>query len=185
MGTTATRMTVEEFRAITVEGDRKQLVDGEIIVNEPKLIHGVLQARIAIALGNWIEAGDGRGIVCMPTDVELDEHNLFGPDIIWIAERHRPQDLRRYLERVPDICVEIRSPGTWRYEIGAKKAAYERGGLPELWLVDDRRPAVLVFRRSAPDVPTFDVVLELGVEDELTSPQLPGFVLPLGRLFAD
>ena len=82
------------------------------------------------------------------------------------------------------ICVEIRSPGTWRYDIGAKKSAYERAGLPELWLVDDVARCVLVFRRSAPSAATFDIALELSAEDELSSPQLPGFVLPLARPFA-
>ena len=177
-------MTVEQYYAISVEGDRKQLVDGAIVVNEPRLIHGVLQMRLGAALQSWIDAGEGRGIASAPSDVVLDEHNVFGPDVVWIAEAHRPPDLDRYPERVPDLCVEIRSPGTWRYDIGAKKSAYERGGLPELWLVDDVARCVLVFRRSAADAPRFDVALELGRDDELTSPQLPGFAQPLARLFA-
>jgi hypothetical protein len=44
---------------------------------------------------------------------------------------------------------------------------------------------VLVFRRSAPDVATFDVALELGRGETLTSPQLPGFELALDDLFRD
>jgi Uma2 family endonuclease len=176
-------MTIEQYRAITVEGDRTQLVDGAVVVNEPKLIHGVLQFRLATALGAWIEAGEGRGLASMPTDVVLDEHNVYGPDIVWFAERHRPVDLDRYPTRVPDLCVEIRSPGTWRYDIGAKKSAYERAGLPELWLVDDVACCVLVFRRSDPSAGSFDVALELTTRDELTSPQLPGFGLAVQKLF--
>ena len=44
---------------------------------------------------------------------------------------------------MPDIAVEVRSPSTWRYDIGAKKSGYERRGLPELWLVDTRADEVL------------------------------------------
>ena len=51
---------------------------------------------------------------------------------------------------LPDLAIEIRSPSTWRYDIGAKKSVYEREGLPELWLVDGDANVVLVFRRSAP-----------------------------------
>jgi hypothetical protein len=36
---TATRMTADEYYTISVEGDRKQLVDGQIVVTEPKTIH--------------------------------------------------------------------------------------------------------------------------------------------------
>jgi Uma2 family endonuclease len=88
----------------------------------------------------------------------------------------RPQPL-------PDIAVEIRSPSTWRYDIGVKKARYEEHGLPELWLVDTAADEVIVFRRSQPKAPTFDVSLELARGDALTSPLLPGFALALDELF--
>jgi Uma2 family endonuclease len=108
---------------------------------------------------------------------------VFGPDLLWFAEERKLSDLSGYPDRIPDLCVEIRSAGTWRYDIGAKKDAYERGGLRELWLVDDAARCVLVFRRSRPDAPGFDVALELAAGDELTSPLLPGFSLSVERLF--
>lgn len=176
-------MTVDDYYAVTVEGDRKQLVDGAIVVNDPKFIHAVLQFRLARLIGNWIEAAPGRGIAGMPTDIVVDEHNAFGPDIVWFSEEHRPQELDAYPDRVPDLCVEIRSAGTWRYDIGPKKSAYERGGLPELWLVDHVARCVLVFRRSETAAPRFDVAVELAAGDVLSSPQLPGFALPVDQLF--
>jgi Uma2 family endonuclease len=176
-------MTVEQYYEITVEGDRKQLVDGAIVVSEPKLVHAELQARLIIALRAWTDAERGRGVAFLPTDVVIDEHNLYAPDVVWIAEPNRPATLHGYPERVPDLCVEIRSPGTWRYDVGAKRSGYERAGTPELWLVDDRAECVLVYRRSGPDAPTFDVALELAAGEALTSPQLPGFELPIGDLF--
>jgi Uma2 family endonuclease len=183
MGATATRMNADEYYAVTVEGDHKQLVDGAIVVAEAWPIHGLLQARLLTALSYWIDSGEGRGLVLPPADVVLDDYNVYGPDLIWIAERHRPRDLHERLARVPELCVEIRSPGTWRYDVGAKKSGYEAGGLPELWLVDDVAATVLVFRRSAPEVARFDVALELGRGETLTSPQLPGFDLALDDLF--
>lgn len=184
MGATATRMTAEEYFAVTVEGDHKELVDGAIVVPEPRPIHSVLQGRLHVALAGWIDAGEGRGLVLLPTDVVLDEFNVYGPDLLWIAERNRPSDLRERLARLPELCVEIRSPGTWRYDVGAKKSGYEREGLPELWLVDTAASEVLVFRRSKQGVPSFDVSLQLGTDDMLESPLLPGFALGVDRLFA-
>jgi Uma2 family endonuclease len=181
MSTTARRITVEEYYAASVPGERTQLIGGEIVVSEPRPIHGVLQARLMGALQAWIEAAPGRGIASGPTDVVLTEYDAYGPDIVWIAEKHVPEDLEERLVRVPDLCVEIRSPSTWRYDIGRKKSVYEAGGLPELWLVD--HDAVLAYRRSDPAERTFDVALELGREDRLTSPQLPGFAVELTRLF--
>jgi Uma2 family endonuclease len=77
----------------------------------------------------------------------------------------------------------VRSPSTWRYDVGQKKAGYERHGLPELWLVDTPAEQVLVFRRSRVGAKAFDVALELGRGDVLGSPLLPGFELALGALF--
>ena len=182
--TTATRMSAEEYFAVSVEGDHKQLVDGQIVVTEAQPMHGSLQATLIGGLWARANAGEGRGLVLSPTDVTIDDFNVYGPDLLWIAERHRPADLRRRLERVPDLCVEIRSPGTWRYDVGAKKAGYERAGLPELWLVDDVSQTLLAFRRSEPDAPSFDVALELTRNDTLSSPQVPGFALSLAELFA-
>jgi Uma2 family endonuclease len=182
MSTTAQRMTVDEYYALPVEGDRRtQLIGGEVVVSEPLPIHAVLQARLLGALQAWIDGGPARGIAGGPTDVVLTEYDAYGPDIVWIAENHLPDDLEKRLARVPDLCVEVRSPSTWRYDIGRKKSVYEAGGLPELWLVD--YDAVLAFRRSQRDEPSFDVALELGREDTLTSPLLAGFTLELGRLF--
>jgi Uma2 family endonuclease len=84
---------------------------------------------------------------------------------------------------MPDLAIEVRSPSTWRYDIGAKKAGYERHGLRELWLADTAAGVVLAFRRSARDAPAFDVALELSREQSLSSPLLPGFSLALAELF--
>ncbi len=79
--------------------------------------------------------------------------------------------------------MEVRSPSTWRYDVGAKKATYERLGLAELWLVDTAADEVLVFRRSSPATTAFDVALELGAGESLTTPLFPGFTLELAELF--
>jgi Uma2 family endonuclease len=52
------------------------------------------------------------------------------------------------------------------------------------WLVDTAADVVLVFRRSAPGAPDFDVSEELDTDATLTSPLLPGFALPVAEVFA-
>lgn len=181
--TTATRITAAQYDELSVEGDRKQLVDGQIVVSEPKFIHGILQFRLAVELGKWTESGERRGQASMPTNVFMDEYNVYGPDLLWFREERIPEDLNAYPEHVPDLCVEIRSPSTWRFDVGAKKRVYEQGGLPELWLIDDVSDTVLAYRRSEPGAPTFDVALEYVRGDTLESPMLPGFALSLDELF--
>jgi Uma2 family endonuclease len=182
---TATRMTADEYFAVSVVGDRKQLVDGVMIVYEPNLLlHNLAQVRILTALTNWVEAATERGFASTPTDVVVDGHNVFGPDVVWLSEERIPKRVDERLKGLPNLAVEVRSPSTWRYDVGKKRAAYERAGQPELWLVDTASRTVIVCRRSAKDAPSFDVELELSEGDELTSPQLPGFSLPVERVFS-
>ncbi len=185
---TVQRMTAEEFMALPMETNSAQaveLVEGELVVHSPRGLHGDLQKDLLLALHAWIQAESGRGKVAWPCDVRLDESNVFEPDLLWYREdrvpgRHDPPPYP-----LPDIAVEVRSPSTWRYDIGAKKAAYERHGLPELWLVDSVAEEVLVFRRSKPRAERFDVALELGVRDVLDAPLLPGFALALADLYPE
>jgi Uma2 family endonuclease len=179
MSATTERMTVEEYFRISVEGDRKHLVDGTVVVNdEPTLVHAQVQMRILVALANW-----GQGVTVPPINVRLGDHDLYGPDVSWVREPDPELNERGDLAGVPDLCVEVRSPSTWRHDLGPKRRGYERGGVPELWLVDDTEQRVRVYRRSRPDSTTFDVELELRAGDALTSPQLPGFALALEDLF--
>ncbi len=181
----AQRMTAEEYLAEPFDDVRSELVAGEVVVQGPNLLHQLVIRDLYDALSAWQTAAEGRGDITWPIDVQIDERNVFSPDLLWYAAGRAPS---RHDERpypVPDIAVEVRSPSTWRYDIGAKKAAYERNGLAELWLLDPTTNDVFVFRRSSPRSASFDVALELGRADTLTSPQLPGFALGLSALFPD
>jgi Uma2 family endonuclease len=177
-------ITAEEYLANPPEGRRTELVDGVVIVNEPRLLHQRVMLRILTALGHWTTAAPDRGEVSLPLDVRLDDHNVFAPDILWYADGHVPADAA-WPYPIPDLAVEIRSPSTWRYDIGAKKRNYERHGVAELWLVDTAADVVLVFRRSSPQTPTYDLSEELDAQATLTSPLLPGFALPVAEIFGD
>ena len=181
----AQRMTAEEFVALEPpqRAERWELVDGEVVVHQLAALHGEMNGNALFALATWTRAGPSRGHAIVPIDVKLDEHNVFAPDVLWYADGRAPDPHSEPPYALPDIAVEVRAPSTWRYDVGAKKAAYEREGLPELWLVDNPAHTVLVFRRSGADVPAFDVAAELEEGDELTSPLLPGFALPIAEVF--
>ncbi len=179
------RMTAREFLALPEREDarRLELVDGEIVVSEPTMLHNVVQVTLVFALRTWIESGRERGRVCVPLDVGLDDRNVFVPDVSWYSSTSAPDVHAPRPYPVPDLAIEIRSPSTWVYDIGAKRAGYERRGLPELWLVDTAAEQVLVFRRSSAGRQRFDVALELDFGETLRSPLLPGFALALDQLF--
>jgi Uma2 family endonuclease len=181
----AQRMTAGEFLDLPDTDDLRwaQLIEGELIVDAPRPLHQKVAGELIYLLMSWARSGEGRGTVWHQLGIKLDERNVFQPDVLWYCEDAGPDLHSRPPSPVPQLAIEVRSPSTWRYDIGAKKAAYEREALQELWLVDTDARVVLVFRRSAPDVESFDVALEL--TDLLTSPQLDGFELPLVELFPE
>ena len=183
--TATAEMTATEFLALGLRdsASRRELVDGELVVSEASRMHIGSQSCILAALWQWTRAAAERGMAGGPLDVLLDERNVHVPDVVWYRHGRAPARDDPIPYPMPDVVVEVRSPSTWRYDIGAKKANYERHGAAELWLVDTAADVVLVFRRSKPDVRDFDVSLELTAADTLTSPLLPGFSLPVGEIF--
>jgi Uma2 family endonuclease len=185
--TATTQMTAAEFLLLPkpTTASRMELVDGEIVLSQPRWKHNGAQTALVSALSTWARAGDGRGRAGLPLDVRFDDRNVHAPDVVWYREGRVPamDDPPPY--PVPDLVVEVRSPSTWRYDIGAKKRNYEAHGVAELWLVDTSSAVVFAFHRSTPTAPYFDLALELGSGEALTSPLLPGFTLAVGEIFAD
>ena len=90
----------------------------------------------------------------------------------------------KHARGVPELVVEIASPGTRRRDDGIKRHLYERAGVTEYWIVDPDVDRVRVYRR---DGDRFGRAIELSREhgDQLSTPLLPGLEMPLARLFRD
>ena len=179
-------LTVDEYLALPESPELRhaELVDGEVVMDPPRPLHQLVAGELYFQLMSWARAGEARGSVWQELGLRLDGRNLFQPDLLWYPAQ-RGLDLHATISPLPELAAEVRSPSTWRYDIGAKKNSYERAGLRELWLVDTAASEVLVFRRSSPNTPAFDVALELERSHRLTSPLLEGFGLPLAELFPE
>ncbi|HEV2760069.1 MAG TPA: Uma2 family endonuclease [Acidimicrobiales bacterium] len=183
MALTSTRLTADEYFALPPTEQRTQLVNGEIVVTEAALRHQRIAGEIYRLLTNWLIEHPGHGEAGLPVDVHLDDFNVYAPDVWWVTDHDKPGREAERIMGPPALAVEVRSPSTWRYDVGVKKRTYERLGLAELWLVDTASDTVLVYRRSSPEAAEFDVELELAVGEALTTPLLPGFRLDLTALF--
>jgi Uma2 family endonuclease len=176
-------ITADEYLSLPYAEQRTQLIAGEVVVTDPLPRHQIAVRDLLTALLDWARAEPGRGELMLPLDVRLDALNVYGPDLLWYAEGRAPGRDGGRPSPLPDLAVEVRSPSTWRYDVGVKKSLYERQGLPELWLVDTESETVLVFRRSEPRAACFDVALEVATGERLASPLLPGFSLAVADLF--
>jgi Uma2 family endonuclease len=76
--------------------------------------------------------------------LEVDVDTEFDPDIVVV---HVDEVGEAKLAEPPLLVVEIRSPSTALIDLGRKKDAYERFGVPSYWIVkpDLEHPEVTVF----------------------------------------
>jgi Uma2 family endonuclease len=181
---TATLLTADDYIAT---GDTRprwtELINGEVVVNNPTVRHQVTLSRIHLELMIWARGGPGRGTSPGQLDIKFDDDNVLAPDVLWVSEDRLPYDAA-YLDFAPELVVEVRSPSTWRYDTTVKFRIYEVAGVSEVWLVDTASKSVLVYRRSTPSSSDFDVALELEEGEVLVSPLLEGFTLDITALFS-
>jgi Uma2 family endonuclease len=180
---TATLLSADEY--ITTGDTRPrwtELINGEVVVNNPTLRHQKVVTFIHVELVVWTRGGPGRGESPGQLDIKFDGGNVLAPDVLWVAEGRLPADTV-FLDFAPDLVVEVRSPSTWRFDTTVKFRIYESAGVGEVWLVDTASKSVLVYRRSNPAVPEFDIALELYEGETLLSSLLEGFSLDITALF--
>jgi Uma2 family endonuclease len=175
------RLTLEEF----MKEDwppTVQLIHGEVVQVNASFDHNRIRQSIFLALHQWTRAEPERGEAGLGGNWVLSPDSLVIPDVWWASEEDRPSGL--FVNGAPDLAVEVRSPGTWRYDIGAKRDLYLEAGVQELWLVDTDARAVIGYRRrrGAAILPSFDEGFEATAGDQLTSPLLPGFALEIAEI---
>jgi Uma2 family endonuclease len=178
------RVTVADFLRMPEEdGYRLELVRGQVVrESAPGGRHGRLSVLLASSLHQYASSRN-LGDVLANTGFVLSrtEHTVRVPDLSFVSAARRrferlPESL---LEGGPDLAVEILSPSNRAGEMREKVADYLAAGCLLVWVVDPRRRRVSVHE---PD----EQATSLQLSDVLTGdPVLPGFRLPLARLFAD
>jgi Uma2 family endonuclease len=102
------------------------------------------------------------------------------PDVSFVSWSRVPRreiPHQPILDLAPDLAVEVLSPGNTPQEMRRKLRDYFSAGVQEVWYVDPQTRSVTVFRSAKRS-------LTLREGDELGSRLLPGFSLPLKKLFA-
>jgi Uma2 family endonuclease len=172
----ATEENVLEIQSRT--GRLCELVDG-ILVEKPM---GFYESTVAIAIGYFLRdylkdhnigvvGGEAGMLKILPGQIRI-------PDVSFICWERLPQDRDPMPAVSPDLAVEVLSPSNTEREIQKKLDDYFTGGTRLAWIIDPVARAARVYH--APD--QFTAIDQTG---SLTGGDvLPGFELPLTRLFA-
>jgi Uma2 family endonuclease len=79
------------------------------------------------------------------TDIHLDKTNTLKPDIMVICDPYILNDPDTKLKGVPDLVIEILSPGTVNHDKKRKMKLYAEYGVKEYWIVDPDNLSVDVY----------------------------------------
>ncbi len=151
MPNTARAWTLAELHRLPDDGNKYELVDGELYVTPPPTEeHETIAARLARVLDPFV-AAQGLGLVYRPRAVVQRRKSEVEPDLMVRAERMRRKGSWRGAP-VPLLVVEILSPTTRRRDHVKKRAYYENIGVPDYWIVDASDRSVRVVRPNAEDV---------------------------------
>jgi Uma2 family endonuclease len=117
-----------------------------------------------------------------PLDVVFSFHDVVEPDLLFASDQLEILT-EKNVQGVPALVIEVLSPSTRKRDEKLKRSLYERGGVREYWLVDPKRARITIYRRSQDG--GFPRAGELTAEEHavLATPLLPGWSLPLARLF--
>src|SRR5690606_23898674 len=98
--------------------------------------HQKMLISIVFLILKYLEINPKGELRIAPYDVHLDVDNVFQPDIIFIKNENLSKIEQNGFHGAPDVVIELLSSFTSRYDLGQKKAGYERHGVQEYWVVD-------------------------------------------------
>ncbi|MHB1422249.1 MAG: Uma2 family endonuclease [Gemmataceae bacterium] len=186
MATVTAPMTTEELLALPDDGMERWLIEGELR-ERPMTVRNRFHSRAMIRVGkfldNWLdEQPPPRGQVLggeAGVRLRRDPDSTVGVDVVYVSADVivRQTQETTLIEGVPVLVVEILSPKDTIEEIHEKIMVYHSAGVPLVWVLDPYDRTVRIYRPGAmPEL--FNVSQELSGE-----PNLPGFRVPVARLF--
>lgn len=176
-------LTAEEFARRPDPGHPEELVGGRVVVlSPPNRRHGQICGRVVSLLTAFVEAHDLGHVLCNDAGIitQRGPDTVRGADIAFYSFHRlaRGPLAPGYGPEVPELVVEVKSPGDRWSEILAKAAESLAAGVSAVVVLDDASRCAQIY---APDAP----VRTLAEDEDLELPEiLPGFHAPLRRLYS-
>lgn len=175
-------VTAEDLPYLSPEEGRCELVAGEVVREPPPGEgHGWTAGKVLILMGRFVlDHGLGRAYAAETGFVlARNPDTVRAPDAAFVSSERLMSTPKRgpYFEGAPDLAVEVVSPGNTTLEVGEKVRDYLAAGASAVWVIDPRDETVTVHRPG-------QAPRKLSRRDTLDgAPTLPGFRLPVARIF--
>lgn len=147
--TTRYTWTYDEYARLPDDGNRYEVIDGEVLVTPaPSTGHQHILANLIIALRTYVDR-EQLGVVLPDVDLLFVEGQFLRPDLLFVPNAARAGITSRGVERAPGLVIEILSPSSGAIDRVKKPSRYRDFGVPEYWVVDPDEKVVWVWRFDA------------------------------------
>jgi Uma2 family endonuclease len=130
--------TMMEVYKMLPEGTLAELIDNVLYMSpSPRAKHQTILNEINFQLLHYFKDNKTGMVYISPLDVYLDsDKNVVQPDLIIVLNETMHILKDDYIHGVPDMIIEILSPGNQKHDLVRKKDLYERFGVKEYWIVN-------------------------------------------------
>lgn len=130
--------TYEDYARLPDDGRRYEIIGGKLHVSPaPRTNHQLVITELAYALMTYAKTKNLGRVFVSPIDVVIpDLTNPVQPDILFIAQERLEMVQEKFIEGVPDLIIEVLSPGNPGHDRYTKYRLYEEAGVKEYWIVD-------------------------------------------------
>jgi Uma2 family endonuclease len=145
------RLTADDLERIVPEsGQRYELIDGELSVTPaPILKHQIVSGKLYTLLSAHVHPSRKGLVLTAPVDVRFDQDHQVQPDLVYVTAERFVILKEKRIEGVPDLVVEILSPGTAFDDLNRKRLLYERFGVPHYWVASPEEETLRAFALGA------------------------------------
>lgn len=165
------------------DGKRYELIDGEIFMTpSPNRKHQKAVGNIYMALREYVDARGLGEVYVAPFDVVFGEHDAVQPDVLIVSRDRLGIITPLFVYGAPDLVVEVLSPSNIRFDRERKRSAYATAGVKELWYIDPKTETAEILNLGSDG--DYRLTHSVCAEELILSETLPGFSLPLRRVFA-
>lgn len=132
-----TEWTVDMVRALPDDGNRYEVIDGELFVTPaPSWTHQRAVVEMLMLIRPYVHEHRLGDVIIAPADVVFGPRNVVGPDlfVVPLVDGVIPRTWEEVARLL--LTVEVLSPSTSRTDRREKRDLYQSKAVPDYWIVD-------------------------------------------------
>jgi Uma2 family endonuclease len=141
--------TADMVRALTDDGNRYEVVHGELLVTPaPRALHQRVQRRLSYRVETYLLKYPVGELFASPADLSWGDDILVQPDLFVVRlDEANTLDWARMKHLL--LAIEVLSPSSTRADRFTKRRLYQEVGIPLYWMVNADEKVVEVWTPAA------------------------------------